>query len=95
MVARMSESWNEKIIAEFRDNDGHVGGNFEGSPLVLLHSTGAKSGIRTDTIRVRARELSGDERTAVWEEQKRRFPGFADYEQQTTRTIPVLLLTRR
>jgi len=24
----MSESWNEKIIAEFRDNDGHVGGNF-------------------------------------------------------------------
>ncbi len=29
----MSESSNEKIIAEFRDNAGHVGGNFEGSPL--------------------------------------------------------------
>ncbi len=91
----MSESRNEKIIAEFRDNDGHVGGNLEGSPLVLLHSAGAKSGTRTDTIRVRARELSGDERTAVWEEQKRRFPRFADYEQQTTRIIPVLPITRR
>lgn len=38
----MSESWNEKIIAEFRDNDGHVGGNFEGAPLVLLHEHGCQ-----------------------------------------------------
>lgn len=36
--------WNDKIIAEFRENDGKVGGNFEGAPLLLLHSTGAKSG---------------------------------------------------
>jgi deazaflavin-dependent oxidoreductase (nitroreductase family) len=39
----MSE-WNDKIIAEFRANGGKVGGNFEGAPLLLLHSTGAKSG---------------------------------------------------
>ncbi|MDJ0377952.1 nitroreductase family deazaflavin-dependent oxidoreductase [Cryobacterium sp. PH31-L1] len=37
-------NWNDKIIAEFRANDGRVGGNFEGAPLLLLHSTGAKSG---------------------------------------------------
>ena len=36
--------WNEKIIAEFRANDGRVGGQFEGAPLLLLHHTGAKSG---------------------------------------------------
>ncbi len=40
----MSESWNDTIIAEFRANEGRVGGNFEGAPLLLLHSTGAKSG---------------------------------------------------
>ena len=36
--------WNEKIIAEFRSNEGKVGGNFEGAPLLLLHSTGARTG---------------------------------------------------
>lgn len=39
----MSE-WNDKIIKEFRANAGRVGGSFEGAPLLLLHSTGAKSG---------------------------------------------------
>lgn len=37
--------WNDKIISEFRANQGRVGGNFEGAPLLLLHSTGAKSGL--------------------------------------------------
>lgn len=36
--------WNTKIIDEFRANGGKVGGNFEGAPLLLLHTTGAKSG---------------------------------------------------
>ena len=36
--------WNDKIIAEFRANSGKVGGPFEGAPLLLLHTTGAKSG---------------------------------------------------
>lgn len=40
----MPEDWNQKIITEFRANDGAVGGQFEGAPLLLLHSTGAKSG---------------------------------------------------
>jgi deazaflavin-dependent oxidoreductase (nitroreductase family) len=37
--------WNSKIIAEFRANGGRVGGQFEGAPLLLLHTTGAKSGL--------------------------------------------------
>ena len=36
--------WNTKIIEEFRATAGKVGGPFEGAPLLLLHSTGAKSG---------------------------------------------------
>jgi deazaflavin-dependent oxidoreductase (nitroreductase family) len=35
--------WNTAIIDEFRANDGKVGGGFEGSPLLLLHTTGAKT----------------------------------------------------
>src|SRR5258706_4814441 len=36
--------WNTNIINEFRANEGRVGGYFAGAPLLLLHSTGAKSG---------------------------------------------------
>lgn len=39
--------WNErnqKIIEEFRANEGKVGGYFENTPLLLLHTTGAKTG---------------------------------------------------
>jgi len=36
--------FNAQVIEEFRANDGKVGGNFEGAPLLLLHSIGAKSG---------------------------------------------------
>lgn len=35
---------NDEVIAEFRANDGKVGGIFEGMPLVLVHNVGAKSG---------------------------------------------------
>ncbi len=36
--------WNAQIIEEFRANGGKVGGPFEGGTLLLLHSTGAKTG---------------------------------------------------
>ena len=36
--------WNTQIIDEFRANDGVVGGMFEGATLLVLHSTGAKTG---------------------------------------------------
>jgi deazaflavin-dependent oxidoreductase (nitroreductase family) len=128
--------WNAKIIEEFRANGGKVGGNFEGAPLLLLHSTGARSGaervspmmyqavdggyavfaskagadtnpdwfhnlranpeasveVGTETVAVTARVLSDEERAPIWETQKSRYPGFADYEQKTSRVIPVVLL---
>ena len=36
--------WNANIIEEFRTNEGRVGGGFEGAPLLLLHTTGRRSG---------------------------------------------------
>lgn len=36
--------FNQRNIDEFRANGGKVGGQFEGFPLLLLTSTGAKSG---------------------------------------------------
>lgn len=131
--------WNKKIIAEFRANEGRVGGQFEGAPMVLVHHFGRKSGtervnpmvyqavgddfavfgskagaddhpdwyrnllaqpdvrieVGTDTIPVRARDLTGEERGSIWEAQKQQNPGFADYEAKTSRTIPVVLLERR
>jgi deazaflavin-dependent oxidoreductase (nitroreductase family) len=137
-VMAENEDWNAKIIEEFRANGGKVGGNFEGAPLLLLHSTGAKSGkervhpmmylpddgrlvvfaskagmptnpdwyhnlvanprasveVGTDTVDVNARVATGDERERLWSRQKELYPGFAEYEQKTTREIPVIVLER-
>jgi deazaflavin-dependent oxidoreductase (nitroreductase family) len=38
------KDFNAAIIDEFRTNDGKVGGQFEGAPLLILHSRGARSG---------------------------------------------------
>jgi deazaflavin-dependent oxidoreductase (nitroreductase family) len=128
--------WNDKIIEEFRANDGKVGGAFEGSPLLLLHTTGAKSGrehvspmmyrpvdggyavfaskagaptnpdwyynlvahpdvraeIGAQTVELTARVASDTEREPIWTAQKSQYPGFAEYEEKTTRQIPVVIL---
>jgi deazaflavin-dependent oxidoreductase (nitroreductase family) len=41
--AGMSD-WNNKVIEEFRANEGKVGGPFEGAPVLLLHTVGARTG---------------------------------------------------
>lgn len=41
--------WNQQIIAEFRANDGKVGGPFEGAPMVLITHRGAKTGTERTT----------------------------------------------
>ena len=50
----------------------------------------------TETYPVTVRQLEGDERDRIYDEQARRYPGFADYAQRTAgiRTIPVLALKR-
>ncbi len=41
--------WNRQTIEAFRANGGKVGGVWEGRPLLLLTTTGAKSGQRRTT----------------------------------------------
>jgi deazaflavin-dependent oxidoreductase (nitroreductase family) len=53
------DDFNTRIIEEFRANDGVVGGPFEGATLVLLHTTGAKSGAERVTPVVA--RLDGDD----------------------------------
>lgn len=49
------QDWNTKIIEEFRANQGKVGGMFKGTPLLLLHHTGAKTGtVRVNPLAYRA-----------------------------------------
>jgi hypothetical protein len=80
-----ANNWNDTVITEFRVNGGRVGGNFEGT---------VERG--TETYPVTVRELQGDERDCTYDEQARRYPGFADYAKHTAgiRTIPVLELKR-
>jgi deazaflavin-dependent oxidoreductase (nitroreductase family) len=130
--------WNQAIIAEFRANGGKVGGQFEGAPLLLLTTTGAKSGRRrttplmyntdgdrllvfaskggaptnpdwyhnvranptvtvelgTDTFDATAVVVTGEERDRLYAHHAEQYPGFAEYQANTTRTIPVVALDR-
>jgi deazaflavin-dependent oxidoreductase (nitroreductase family) len=40
----MASNWNDTVIAEFRANEGRLGGTFEGAPVVLVHHRGRTSG---------------------------------------------------
>lgn len=71
--------WNSQIIKEFRASDGKVGGQFDGAPLLLLHSTGAKSGMARVNLMM---YLADGDNLVV----------FAEYEAKTTREIPVVVL---
>jgi len=130
--------WNKKTIEEFRANGGKVGGQFEGKPLLLLHTTGAKSKqprinpvayiadgdrlaviaskggaptnpdwyhnlvanprvtveVGTEKCQAQATIAAEPERTRLYKQMVSVMPGFADYERNTTRIIPVIVLTR-
>ncbi len=51
--------------------------------------------VGTDTVAVEAKEVVGEERDEIFERQKQAWPGFAEYEQNTDRTIPVMVLEPR
>jgi deazaflavin-dependent oxidoreductase (nitroreductase family) len=136
----MSElnEFNQKVIAEFRANQGKVGGQMEGMPLLLLTTIGKKTGRKITkplaysedgdrifviasfagsphnpawfsnleanpmvTVEVGAQRFEARARIAVGEERDRLFKLqadkmniFYDYQQKTTRRIPVVVLER-
>jgi deazaflavin-dependent oxidoreductase (nitroreductase family) len=48
--------------------------------------------VGTETLRVKAIELHGEERDELYARQAERYPGFADYQARTKRVIPVFAL---
>ena len=42
---RRADDFNTAIVEEFRANEGRVGGALAGTPMILIHHIGAKSGI--------------------------------------------------
>lgn len=45
----MRDDFDDRIIEEFRANGGRVGGLFAGTPMILIHHLGAKSGVERVT----------------------------------------------
>jgi F420H(2)-dependent quinone reductase len=59
-----------------------------------LHAGPAEVQIGGDHLRVRARDAEGDERERLWAHMVGLYPGYAEYQQKTTRQIPVVVLER-
>jgi deazaflavin-dependent oxidoreductase (nitroreductase family) len=130
--------FNRKLIEEYRANGGKVSGMFAGAPLLLLTTTGARSGqprvaplaYTTDNDRMvviaskggapthpdwfynvrsnpdvtvelgaeafpaRATILQGAERQRLFDQMAAQMPNFAEYQRNTTRQLPVIVLER-
>ena len=65
--------------------------NLKANPVARVE-VGAETG--TETFEVRAREAEGDERDRIYAERVAIAPGFGEYERQTSRKIPVMILER-
>jgi deazaflavin-dependent oxidoreductase (nitroreductase family) len=65
--------------------------NLKANPLARVE-VGAETG--TETFEVRAREAEGEVRERLYAERVAIAPGFGDYQRQTSRQIPVMILER-
>lgn len=77
-----------------------VAGSYFGGPDMPLWVNNLRAA-STATVRYRGRtsavvprEVEGEERARLWQVMLATWPNFAKYEERTTRTIPVFLLTR-
>jgi deazaflavin-dependent oxidoreductase (nitroreductase family) len=131
--------WNRQTVEEFRANKGQVGGMWEGRPLLLLTTTGAKSGQRRtnptmylregdrlfvfaskggvptnpdwyhnllahpevtveigdQTYQANAKPVTGAERDQIYARWEEQYPQFREYQEKTSRIIPVIELAPR
>jgi deazaflavin-dependent oxidoreductase (nitroreductase family) len=132
------KAFNERLIREYRANAGRITGMFAGAPILLLTTTGAKSGrehvsplayttddgklvviaskggapthpdwfhnllanpdvtveLGAETFAARASVPEGEERQRLYDQQAAQMPNFAEYQRNTERQIPVVVLER-
>lgn len=143
-VPGMSHTWddqrnfNRSLVEEYRANGGKVSGMFADMPMLLLTTTGAKSGQQRTTpvvyttdkgrlviiaskaggpthpdwyhnllanpdvtvelgrekFSARASIPSDEERQRLFDQVAAQMPNFAEYQRNTTRQIPVVVLER-
>ena len=67
--------------------------NLRANPVARVE-VGAETGTGTETFEVRAHEAEGEERDRIYAERVAIAPGFGEYEQKTSRRIPVMILER-
>jgi deazaflavin-dependent oxidoreductase (nitroreductase family) len=133
---RNMHDWNRRTIEAFRASKGQVGGVWEGRPLLLLTTTGAKSGqprttpvmylregdrvfifaskagapthpdwyhnllahpdvtveIGDQIYQATAKPVTGAERDHIYAQWAERYPQFREYQEKTSRIIPVIEL---
>ncbi|MFD7630137.1 nitroreductase/quinone reductase family protein [Streptomyces sp. NPDC059851] len=131
-------SFNQSVIDEFRANQGKVGGYFEGGDLLLLTTTGARSGVErtvplgyvrhgdqllvvgsnmggpkhpdwyhnvlanplvqvevgTERFEAVAVPAEGERRDSLFEHVVSMEPGYGEYQQNTPRILPVVVLEK-
>ena len=58
----------------------------------LVANPSVQAEIGTQTLELSARVADDAEREPIWTAQKTEFPGFQEYEDKTTRQIPVVIL---
>ncbi len=131
--------WNRRTIEEFRANKGKVGGMWEGRPLLLLTTTGAKSGqqrtnpmmyfregdhlyvfaskggapahpdwyrnllahpevtveLGAEKFNAIAKPITGEARDQIYTRWSEQYPQFREYQEKTSRKIPVIELEPR
>ena len=130
--------FNKSVIDEFRANEGKMTGHFADAPLLLLTTTGAKSGLTRvnplayvtdgdrhiiiasfagaptsppwyfnlladpkvgvevagDQFTAKAEVVNEPKRTELYARMVETMSVFAEYQEKTTRVIPVIALTR-
>ena len=130
--------FNRQLIEEYRANGGKVTGMFAGAPLLLLTTTGARSGqprvaplvyttdnghwvviaskggapthpdwyynlranpevtveVGVESFPARATITTGAERQRLFDQMAARMPNFAEYQRNTVRQLPVIVLER-
>ena len=133
-----TNDFNTQVIAEFRANAGKVGGPFAHEPLMLVTTTGAKSGqprtaplvyttdgdrfviiaskggaptnpdwyhniaanpqitveVGGETFPARAEIAAEPERTRLFDAHAALMPGFREYQDNTSRVLPVITISR-
>ena len=133
-----ANDYNTQLIAEFRANEGKLGGPLAGAPMMLITTTGAKSGqprtaplmyttdgdrfviiaskggaptnpdwyhnivanpeitveVGGETFPARAEIAAEPERTRLFDAHAALMPGFREYQNNTTRVIPVVTISR-